>query len=119
MPRSWKIAFTAALLLSLGAEFALPMEHHGVEYWWMSVPVFFAAFGLAGCLLIILVSKWLGGIWLQRTEDYYAQFRPGEDSGDSPSQGDAASGSETGGEVGGDAHGNRPGTGDTGEENHA
>lgn len=33
------------------------------------------ALGLAGCVGIIIVSKWLGKVWLQRPEDYYEQER--------------------------------------------
>jgi len=84
MLRSWKIALITGLIISVVAEFTLPMEHHGVQYWWMSVPAFFAAFGLVSCLLIIVTSKWLGRAWLQRSEDYYAQLRPPEDTGALP-----------------------------------
>jgi hypothetical protein len=30
-----------------------------------------AGLGLAGCVVIILVSKWIGKVWLQRPADYY------------------------------------------------
>lgn len=34
-------------------------------------PGFDAVYGFAGCVAIIVVSKWLGKRWLQRTERYY------------------------------------------------
>lgn len=40
-------------------------------------PGWYAALGLGGCIVIIVVSKWLGKIWLQRPPDYYARRRAG------------------------------------------
>lgn len=37
------------------------------------LPGFDAVYGFAGCVAIIVVSKWLGKRWLQRTEDYYEE----------------------------------------------
>ena len=45
-------------------------DAHG-DFFWSGVPAFFSLFGLIGCLIIILVSKWLGHYWLQRREGYY------------------------------------------------
>lgn len=39
--------------------------------WGEGVPGYWAAFGLVWCVIIIVVSKWVGHIWLQRGEDYY------------------------------------------------
>jgi len=35
------------------------------------LPGFWAAFGLLGCILIILVSKWYGHAGIMTREDYY------------------------------------------------
>lgn len=62
MRRPWKILFAAALVLSLFADLRLVGDHT-----WG----FFALFGVVGCIVIILISKWLGSLWLQRDEAYY------------------------------------------------
>lgn len=41
------------------------------EYAWHEVPGFDFIYGLAGCLTIVIVSKWVGHRFLQRSEDYY------------------------------------------------
>jgi hypothetical protein len=64
------IVLTAVILVDL-----LWREGHG-HFFWYSIPGFFAAFGLAGCVAIVLIAKWLGHQWLQKGEGYY------EDSGD-------------------------------------
>jgi hypothetical protein len=38
---------------------------------WERFPAFEALFGLLGCLAIILVSKALGHVFIQKREDYY------------------------------------------------
>ena len=35
------------------------------------MPGLFALFGFIACVLLILVSKFIGHYWLQRKEDYY------------------------------------------------
>ena len=35
------------------------------------VPAFWAAFGLLGCLLLVIVSKTIGHLFVARSEDYY------------------------------------------------
>lgn len=42
------------------------------------VPGYSAAIGFAGCVGIILVSKWLGKILIQRPEDYYPFDAPAD-----------------------------------------
>lgn len=38
---------------------------------WSHIPGFFSLFGFLGCVLLIVVVKWLGRHWLERKEDYY------------------------------------------------
>lgn len=46
------------------------IEKH--EYFvWDKIPGFNAVFGLISCVLIVVVSKFLGKVWLQKKEDYY------------------------------------------------
>jgi hypothetical protein len=41
--------------------------HTSLERW----PGFWSVFGLLGCVLLILVSKWFGHCGIMRDEDYY------------------------------------------------
>ncbi|MCX7707018.1 MAG: hypothetical protein N2204_03310 [Anaerolineae bacterium] len=41
--------------------------HTAVERW----PGFWAVFGFLGCVLLIVVSKWLGHAGIMQREDYY------------------------------------------------
>lgn len=41
--------------------------HTAVERW----PGFWAVFGWVGCVLLIVVSKWLGHAGIMQREDYY------------------------------------------------
>lgn len=59
------VALVAIVLVDL-----LWRESHG-SFAWYSVPGFFALFGLAGCVVIVLFAKRLGHEWLQKSEDYY------------------------------------------------
>jgi len=51
----------------LGFLFPNPQPH----FWWQAVPVFDIIFGFVGCVIIIIVSKWIGHRWLMKSEDYY------------------------------------------------
>lgn len=67
-------AFLTSMLLLAAADWLLPGAEHGDE--WLSIPGFFVLFGFAGCVLIIWISKKLGGLGLQQPETYY---EPGGD----------------------------------------
>jgi hypothetical protein len=41
------------------------------DHLWEHIPIWEAAFGFLGCLLIIFVSKALGHLFIQKKEDYY------------------------------------------------
>ena len=64
--------FYVGLAVVALAEIVLPhvfdKEHHfSFESW----PAFGSLYGLASCVAIIVVSKFLGKVWLMRREDYY------------------------------------------------
>ncbi len=46
------------------------------------VPGYSAAIGLFGCILIVLVSKWLGTVLIQRPEDHWPDDVPADEQGD-------------------------------------
>ena len=67
--RTFKLIFfgVSALCCFLGFFFPNPQPH----FWWHYIPLFDAAFGFIGCVVIILASKALGHFWVQKKEDYY------------------------------------------------
>ncbi|WKZ33657.1 MAG: hypothetical protein QY316_04440 [Thermodesulfobacteriota bacterium] len=67
--RLLKWAFYAAMVVFVALDFVTPRHH--VYFYWDEVPGFSAVFGFISCVLIIIVSKALGKLWLQRKEDYY------------------------------------------------
>jgi hypothetical protein len=57
-------------VLSLLGQYLGHDDHHDAG-WWEQVPGFWAIYGFVGCVLIIVGSKAIGGILLQRKEDYF------------------------------------------------
>lgn len=69
MKKTYRFVFALAVVLSLAVGFMIPEgELHG---WWGMVPGFFALFAFVGCILLIVVAKFLGGLFLYQREDYY------------------------------------------------
>lgn len=69
-----------ALVLILAADVLrslLSSGHHDSEHgpskhlWFEELPAFGSVYGLLSCVLIILVSKLIGKVWLMRPEDHY------------------------------------------------
>jgi len=44
---------------------------HPPHFWFEWIPAWGSLYGLASCVAIIVVSKFLGKAWLMRREDYY------------------------------------------------
>ena len=63
-----KLAY-GILVLLVAADFIIP--RHEIHFFGDKVPGFWSLFGFISCVLIIVVSKWLGHLWLVRDEDYY------------------------------------------------
>ena len=66
--------FHVSLVVVALTEIVLPLKfrgehppHFSFEGW----PAFGSLYGMASCMAIILVSKFLGKVWLMRREDYY------------------------------------------------
>ncbi len=67
--RRWRL-FIVVLALVFVADFFVPRHH--VEFFWDAIPGWAAVFGLVSCVLIIVVSKFLGHQGgLMKDEDYY------------------------------------------------
>lgn len=41
------------------------------HHWWEKVPGFYIFYGFIGCVAIIVISKALGKLFIQKNEDYY------------------------------------------------
>ena len=69
MKKKLRYILIGSILLScvLGFIFQNPHPH----FWWQKIPIFDVLFGFIGCIVIIVVSKWLGHHWLMKDEDYY------------------------------------------------
>ncbi len=63
-----KIAYGMLVLLIL-VDFIIP--RHEIHFFGDKIPGFWSLFGFISCVLIIVVSKWIGHHWLVRDEDYY------------------------------------------------
>lgn len=70
MKRRWLALLIAVFAVTIGLEVFLADLGHA-ELPWHRVAGFDIAFGLGGCIAIIVGSKWLGKHFLQRSEDYY------------------------------------------------
>jgi hypothetical protein len=71
-----KLWIPAIILVSIIIAWALDFAFVGgadrIELVWFSdLPGYWAVFGLVSCVIIIVVSKWLGHKFLQKPEDYY------------------------------------------------
>ncbi len=51
------------------ADFLAHREH--TAFIWDKIPGWSAAYGFVSCVLLIIVSKFLGHKWLYKEEDYY------------------------------------------------
>ncbi|HKZ72128.1 MAG TPA: hypothetical protein VJ187_03740 [Nitrospirota bacterium] len=67
--RRHRITLWIILALVFIADLLVPRAH--VEHLWDKIPGWSAFYGLVSCVLIIVVSKFLGYAWLMKKEDYY------------------------------------------------
>ena len=63
-----KIAYGILVLLVM-VDFIIP--RHEVHFFGDKIPGFWSIFGFSACVVIIIVSKWLGKNGLMKDEDYY------------------------------------------------
>ena len=66
-----KVIFFLLLVLLLIADFFIPKEHGHAVLPGESFPGFYALFGFVATLLIIIVSKLLGFLFISKKEGYY------------------------------------------------
>ena len=67
-----KIGLAVSTVLALVVMVALDLlaDPHS-DGWWHQLPGFDLFFGFLGCAGIVIVSKVLGKVWLQREEGFY------------------------------------------------
>ena len=63
-----KIAY-AMLILIIVVDFFIP--RHDIHFFGDGIPGFWSLFGFVACILIILISKWIGRLGIMQDEKYY------------------------------------------------
>ena len=59
----------AALILIFVIDFFIP--RHEIHFFGDGIPGFWSLFGFIACILIILISKWIGRLGIMQDEKYY------------------------------------------------
>jgi len=63
-----RIAY-GALIILIVVDFIIP--RHEIHFFGDKIPGFWSLFGFIACVLIIIVSKWIGHMGLMKDENYY------------------------------------------------
>ena len=63
-----RISYVALILIIL-IDFFIP--RHEIHFFGDGIPGFWSLFGFVACILIILVSKWIGHLGIMQDENYY------------------------------------------------
>jgi len=63
-----RIAY-GALIILIVVDFIIP--RHEIHFFGDKVPGFWSLFGFIACVLIIIISKWIGHLGLMQEESYY------------------------------------------------
>ena len=63
-----RIAY-GALIILIVVDFIIP--RHEIHFFGDKIPGFWSLFGFIACVLIIIVSKWIGHMGLMKNENYY------------------------------------------------
>ena len=63
-----KIAYLILVLLIV-VDFVIP--RHEIHFFGDKIPRFWSLFGFIACVLIVIVSKWIGHMGLMQNENYY------------------------------------------------
>ena len=65
---AYKIAYLILVLLIV-VDFVIP--RHEIHFFGDKIPGFWSIFGFIACVLIVIVSKWIGHMGLMQNENYY------------------------------------------------
>ena len=63
-----RIAY-GALIILIVVDFIIP--RHEIHFFGDKIPGFWSLFGFIACVLIIIVSKWIGHLGRMQDENYY------------------------------------------------
>ncbi|MBI5179955.1 MAG: hypothetical protein HZA05_00970 [Nitrospirae bacterium] len=63
------ISLAVILLIEIAVVYVLHLGHG--HFWFEDLPAFGSIYGFISCVLIIVVSKFIGHHWLMKKEDYY------------------------------------------------
>jgi len=74
-----KVLIICGVILALSVLIEVLFVHHHVEYWWQGLIGFDIIYGFVGCVAIIVISKKLGKLFIQRKDDYYGGGEQGDD----------------------------------------
>lgn len=61
--------------------------HRHTEHPWESIYGFYPIYGFVGCVILVLIAKWMR-IFLMRDEDYYEPLNPSAEKGKDQNVGD-------------------------------
>jgi hypothetical protein len=70
LPLIWYLLNRVFEALSLTASAEL-FDVHPPHFWFEWIPAWGSLYGFVSCVIIIIVSKFVGKKWLMRPEDYY------------------------------------------------
>jgi hypothetical protein len=74
MVKQWFGILLVCLFLSMTVGIWVHLYlHPEVHFSWEASPIFYAVYGFIGCIVIILGSKAIGHLWLQKKENYYQE----------------------------------------------
>ena len=67
--KTMKIIAYGVLILIFVVDFFIP--RHEIHFFGDRIPGFWSLFGFVVCILIILISKWIGRLGIMQGENYY------------------------------------------------
>ncbi len=67
--RIFYISLILIVLIEIAVVYVFHLGHG--HFWFENLPAFGTIYGFISCVLIIVVSKFLGKKWLMKKEDYY------------------------------------------------
>ena len=63
-----RFAYTTLIFIFV-IDFFIP--RHEIHFFGDGIPGFWSLFGFVACILIILISKWIGRLGIMKDENYY------------------------------------------------
>lgn len=69
LKRIFYISLALIALIEIAVVYVFHLGHG--HFWFEDLPAFGSIYGFISCVLIIVVSKFLGKAWLMKKEDYY------------------------------------------------